>query len=136
MATARARDARAASGRRLVLALTAALAAAYATWPAMAPPRAAAQRQTIAVTAREFEFEPGTLTAPAGEVTFEVTNDGAIEHNFVIEDAQRRALASIAVISPGASEPLTTTLAPGSYTFVCTLPGHREAGMVGTLTAR
>lgn len=123
-------------GRRLALVLAAGLAAASAPWPAPAPLTAAAPGTTVAVTTREFAFEPAVLTVPAGAITFEVRNEGVIEHNFVVEDAQRTALASIAVIAPGATESVTATLAPGTYTVVCTLPGHREAGMVGTLTVK
>ena len=62
-------------------------------------------------------------------------NQGAIEHNFVIEDQSRRELAKIANIEVGKTEQLTVTLPAGAYTMVCTRPGHREAGMVGTITA-
>lgn len=69
----------------------------------------------------------------AGEVTFEIKNEGAIEHNFVIEDGNRRPLAEIAIIDTGKSAEVKATLRAGTYPFACTLPGHREAGMHGTL---
>lgn len=89
---------------------------------------------TFEVAASEFKFEPRDITARAGEITFVVRNVGMIEHNFVIEDRTGQRLAGIPTIEVGKTERLTVSLTPGSYTIVCTYPGHREAGMVGTLT--
>lgn len=86
------------------------------------------------VAASEFKFEPNTLSIRAGETTFVVKNAGAIAHNFVIEGQGGQSIARIPNIAVGATEQVTATLAPGTYTIVCTLPGHRAAGMVGTLT--
>lgn len=85
------------------------------------------------MSAKEFLYEPKEVTAPAGEVTFVIKNEGAIEHNFVIEGSARKKLAEIAVIEPGTTAEVKTTLSPGAYTVVCTLPGHREAGMIAAL---
>lgn len=109
------------------------LLAAVAPSPA---PTAAAAPAAVEVTAGELFFEPKALTAPAGEVVFRVRNQGAIEHNFVVEDAQRRVLAQIPVIAPGATEEVRATLQPGEYRIVCSYPGHAEAGMTGTLTVK
>ncbi len=87
----------------------------------------------IEVKAREFLFDPKDLSARPVEVTFAVKNEGSIEHNFVIEDANRRTVAQIPVIEVGKTEELKVTLRPGSYTIACNLPGHKDAGMVGTL---
>ena len=108
------------------------LAAVAAGAPGAALPTAA----PVAVKAGDLFFEPKTLTVPAGEVVFEVRNEGAIEHNFVVEDQQRRALAQIPVIAPGASETVRGTLTPGAYRIVCSYPGHAEAGMTGTLAVK
>lgn len=98
-----------------------------------AAPAGAAAPVAVQVKAGELYFEPKTVKAPAGEVTFTVVNEGAIEHNFLIRDAGGATLAEIAVIAPGATETVTARLAPGTYRIVCTFPGHTEAGMVGTL---
>jgi uncharacterized cupredoxin-like copper-binding protein len=81
----------------------------------------------------EFAFNPKEVTVRAGEVTFVVKNDGSIEHNFVIEDSSKKTVAQIAVVGAGKTEELKVTLRPGAYTTACTLPGHREAGMWGSL---
>ncbi len=87
----------------------------------------------VQVEAREFAFTPSTLTVPAGEVTFEVTNAGAVEHEFEIlkDDA---TVDEVEGLVPGLSRSLTVSLAPGTYTFACKLAGHDQAGMTGTIT--
>jgi uncharacterized cupredoxin-like copper-binding protein len=88
----------------------------------------------IDVVASEFKFQPTDITAEEGLATFVVRNTGVIEHNFIIELPSRDAVARIPNIEVGKTEQVSVQLAPGSYVTVCTLPGHREAGMVGTLT--
>jgi uncharacterized cupredoxin-like copper-binding protein len=96
---------------------------------APAPPK-------VLIKARDFLFDPKEVTVRAGEVTFEIKNEGSIEHNFIIEDGNRRKVAEIAIIEAGKTDDVKATVRPGSYAFVCTLPGHREAGMVGVLRAQ
>ncbi|NIT56936.1 MAG: hypothetical protein GWN00_12080 [Aliifodinibius sp.] len=83
----------------------------------------------ISITLSEFSIEPNEVTVPAGEVNFTVQNIGALEHNFEIEGVQEK----IDFVLPTETETLETTLSAGSYVLVCTVEGHREAGMVGTL---
>lgn len=83
----------------------------------------------VLMTLSEFSIEPNEVTVPAGEVKFTVQNTGALEHNFVIEGVEEK----IDFVLPSETETLETTLSAGSYVMVCTVEGHREAGMVGTL---
>ena len=99
-------------------------------FPAAAAP---AKPQRIEIKGSEFKYEPKDVTARTGEIILVVTNTGATDHNIVIQDAAGKDLAQIPVISPGKTEELKVTLRPGTYRLVCTLPGHKEAGMVGTL---
>jgi len=55
----------------------------------------------VHLKAREFFYEPKELTAPSGEVMVSVKNEGAIEHNFVLEDSARKKVAEIPIIEPG-----------------------------------
>lgn len=89
-----------------------------------------------ALTASEFKWTPKVLTVPAGEVTFGVTNKGSIEHNFVIEDGKGKPLKQVDGIQPGKTVQVKVALKAGKYTIVCTVPGHREAGMLGALTVK
>ena len=86
--------------------------------------------ETIEVTASEFVFEPSELSASADTVTaIRVENVGSVEHDLTIDEA------SLKIATP-ASETVegTLSLPVGTYTFYCSVPGHQEAGMEGTLT--
>jgi uncharacterized cupredoxin-like copper-binding protein len=89
--------------------------------------------RSIAIRAREFAFDPREVSVRAGEWTFEVKNEGSIEHNFVIEDSTRKTIVQIPVIDAGKTEDVKATLRAGAYNLVCSLPGHKDAGMLGVL---
>lgn len=83
----------------------------------------------------EFELNEMTVAPGSHEVavdgTVEVANAGAIPHDLVVEGAD----VATPMIDPGASANLDLTgLAPGVHTVYCSVPGHRDAGMEGTLT--
>lgn len=84
----------------------------------------------LTVGMKEFEFDPAEITVEAGEVTITAQNNGVVEHDFSIEEADVKVYAT-----GGEQTTETITLEPGTYTFFCSVPGHREAGMEGTLTA-
>jgi plastocyanin len=92
---------------------------------------------TVAVEADpggQLAFVQDSLTAPAGTVTFEFTNDASIGHDFVIEDAGANEVAATEVIT-GDSTTVDAELESGTeYTFYCSVDAHREAGMEGPLT--
>lgn len=83
----------------------------------------------VSVSLREFEIVPSTLEVPAGTSTIQVVNEGAIPHNLDIEGV------ATADLDGGAEASLDiSSLAPGTYTMICTIPGHESAGMSGTIT--
>ncbi len=90
--------------------------------------------KTFNITATEFAFAPNAFTAKVGEaITFTVTNNGTLEHNFVVFDPSGAELGRITVpVGSSANVNLTASTA-GTYAIVCDIPGHREAGMEGTL---
>jgi len=101
---------------------------------------------SFSVALDDFSFAPGTVSASAGsEVTVNVSNIGGIQHSWVLLNAgdevsttaeitDDRILASTADLDPGQSDTVTFTApAAGTYQIVCHIPGHTEAGMVGTL---
>ena len=79
-------------------------------------------------------FDTTELTAKAGKVTIDFDNPSPIPHNVVIEE-NGKELAGFEPIAEG-EESVTADLEPGTYTFLCTVPGHREAGMEGTLVVK
>jgi manganese oxidase len=82
------------------------------------------------VTLTEFAISPATVNAPADTpLTFAVTNAGGIGHDLAIEGA-----AATPYLDPGAAATLAVDgLAEGTYRMYCTIAGHAEAGMEGTL---
>lgn len=79
-------------------------------------------------------FTKKTLTAKAGKVTIEFTNKSPIGHNLTIQQGTNGAVVGATPTFMGATKTLTVTLKAGKYTFYCSVPGHRAAGMQGTLT--
>ncbi len=96
--------------------------------PAAAP---SAPLQLAANPQGQLAFEPKQLTAKAGNVTIDFANASPVPHNVVI--AQGSQTLGQTPIKTG-SATLKVTLKPGTYTFYCAVPGHRQAGMEGTLT--
>jgi uncharacterized cupredoxin-like copper-binding protein/mono/diheme cytochrome c family protein len=90
-----------------------------------APAPATAQN----VTSFDIYFEPTEITIPANtDVPFTLPNDGAAPHNFSIDELD------ISVdIAPGSTEETVINAPPGTYEYYCNVPGHKEAGMVGSL---
>jgi plastocyanin len=74
-------------------------------------------------------------SAEAGADTINFTNVQATPHDVAIEDEAGKTIAQTEVISEDSSS-AKANLKPGTYTFYCTIPGHREAGMEGTLTVK
>ena len=87
----------------------------------------------IAVKASEYKFDPSSITAKAGAVTFVVTNTGSTEHEFEIFKGET-VVDEIEGLAPGLTRELTVTLEAGDYTYVCKLAAHDQLGMKGTLT--
>lgn len=86
---------------------------------------------TIAVLEKEWTMTPQPGTAKAGTVKFVIKNEGTIEHNFVVKELNQELANSI---QPGQSKEASITLKPGTYTLICNIPGHEDAGMHTTLT--
>lgn len=92
-------------------------------------PAAAAGGASATVEAYDIYFEPKQLTVAAGtDVTVMLHNEGVTLHNFSID-----ALGISVDIPAGATETVTINAPAGSYEYYCNVPGHKPAGMVGTL---
>jgi plastocyanin len=86
---------------------------------------------SFTVTGTEFAFDPDSLTVPADtEITIELVNGGTVEHDFTLDEASAKIAAPATETVSG-----SFSVAAGTYTFYCSVPGHRESGMEGTLTA-
>jgi plastocyanin len=89
----------------------------------------------IAADPTDIAYDKASLSSKPGKVTIDFTNPATIEHDVAIEDSGGEEIAATEVITE--SEASTSAeLAAGEYTFFCTVPGHREAGMEGPLTVK
>lgn len=120
--------------------------------PTSAPSAAAG---TVTAEVSQFKIELGATTAPAGSVTFDVTNKGTIDHEFVVlktdlaadqlplssdgkevdEEGEGVAVVDeIAEFAPGTTESLTVDLPAGHYVVICNVPTHYTSGMHAEFT--
>ena len=88
----------------------------------------------LAASPTDLAFDKTSLTSKPGKVTMDFDNPAALEHNVAIEQ-EGEEIATSATLAEGKTS-VSADLAPGSYTYLCTIPGHAEAGMEGTLTVR
>lgn len=77
-------------------------------------------------------FTSDEASAKAGQVTVNFTNSSPVPHDVRIESSGGEELGGTEVLAEG-SESATVDLKPGEYTYFCSVPGHRQAGMEGTL---
>jgi uncharacterized cupredoxin-like copper-binding protein len=116
------------------------------------PTSPAAADGTVSVLLSQWSVAPSTSSAPAGPVTFSVTNEGTIVHEFVVlgtdtlaadipiksfegeadrinEDTAGTNEGETGDMAAGATQTLTIDLKPGHYVLLCNLPGHYNQGM-------
>lgn len=80
---------------------------------------------------KEFKFEPARVEVQAGRVELVLRNEGVIPHDFAIP-----ALGVKTEYIAAKKEQVVVDLKPGTYPFECTVGGHKQAGMHGTLVVR
>jgi uncharacterized cupredoxin-like copper-binding protein len=103
---------------------------AEATPAAGGEEQAAGASNAVEVAAYDIYFEPKELSIPADtDVTVRLPNKGVTAHNFSIDE-----LGISVDIAPGATEETVINAPAGTYEYYCDVPGHKQAGMVGTLT--
>ena len=113
--------------------------------------------QEVSLTAVDMAFQPEAMEVTAGmPVRLTMINEGALDHDFSILEIPMETTGATAVAMPGHDmsamtvEPqlhMAVTMAmsntieftptkPGTYEFFCTVAGHKDAGMVGTLVVK
>jgi plastocyanin len=81
----------------------------------------------------ELKYDKKSLSANAGKVSIAFTNASPLMHNMTIESSAGKIVGATPTFQ-GGSKTLSVDLKPGTYKFFCSAPGHRTAGMEGTLT--
>ena len=90
--------------------------------------------KTFDISETEFKIGlPPLKKLAEGRYTFVVKNNGKIDHDLAIEGAKVTGPTKTPLIKPGGTAKITVSLAVGTYTLYCSVPGHREAGMVAKL---
>jgi|SRR6185436_19266375 plastocyanin len=101
--------------------------AAPATRPAAAAPLALAADPSGAL-----KYDKKALSAKAGKVTIAFTNASQVGHDVTIAKGPTKLAGTNVITNSKAS--VSVSLKPGAYVFYCSVPGHRQAGMQGSLT--
>jgi len=94
--------------------------------------------QTVEMT--EYEFLSNDLQVSAGD-SITADNGGKLEHNLTIEEGadaevKSKQLAATPDVQAGSSADVTVPDDPGKHSIVCTIAGHRQLGMIGTISIK
>ncbi len=100
--------------------------------PGFSPPATRTARSAIMVEARDVFFAPSAIEVPAGAASIRLQNAGQVVHNLTIDELD----VQIVTVVGAAGEIEAEDLPPGTYQFYCSISGHRQAGMEGTLIVR
>jgi mono/diheme cytochrome c family protein len=76
-------------------------------------------------------FASSQAEAPAGQVEIVMPNPSSLQHDISLQGDGKGP-----VVGQGGESRFSATLKPGKYTFLCTVPGHADGGMKGTLTVK
>src|SRR4051794_12669345 len=82
----------------------------------------------------QLKFDKSSLSAKAGKVTITMSNPSSIPHGIGVQGSALDKDGK--VVNKGGTSTVTATLKKGKYTFYCPVPGHRQAGMQGSLTVQ
>ncbi|MFL5864250.1 MAG: plastocyanin/azurin family copper-binding protein [Solirubrobacteraceae bacterium] len=82
----------------------------------------------------QLAYDKKTLSAKAGKVTIAMTNSSPVGHNITIQQGSSGSVLGATPTFQGGTKTVTVNLKKGTYTFFCSVPGHRAGGLVGTLT--
>ncbi len=86
----------------------------------------------IPISSSGFSFTKTSVTAKAGTVTLKAMNPQSVSHDISIKGNGVEVQGN--QVSNGGTSTVTANLTPGTYEFYCSVPGHEQAGMKGTLT--
>ena len=106
--------------------------------PAPSPAPSSAAGQSLSLEANpegQLKYNTTSLTAKAGKVSIDFTNMSPLGHNLTVASSSGAVVGATPTFESG-SKTLSLDLKPGTYKFYCTVPGHRQAGMEGTLTVQ
>jgi len=85
----------------------------------------------------QLAYTVSKATSAAGALEIDSKNASSTPHDIALQEGTNgKVLGQGKTVSGGGVSTVSVNLKPGTYTFYCTLPGHRAAGMQGTLTVK
>jgi plastocyanin len=109
---------------------------ATSSTPATAPATGASSNLSLEANPEgALKYNTTALSAKAGKVSIAFTNMSPEGHNVTVASSSGAVVGATPTFS-GSSKTLSLNLKPGTYKFYCSVPGHRMAGMEGTLTVK
>jgi plastocyanin len=88
----------------------------------------------LSADSTQIAYTTKSLSSKPGKVTIDFTNPSQLQHDVAIAQGSKQIAVSKLISQSSTS--VTADLASGQYVFFCTVPGHRQAGMQGTLTVK
>jgi uncharacterized cupredoxin-like copper-binding protein len=133
------------SGRFALIGALIACVALVSSFPLLAGAATKTSAVTVTISpTNEFLFHLSKKSVPAGKVTFKVTNNGQLPHDFELCSSNKGTTKANAcagkttpMINPGQTKTLSVAVSKtGAYEYLCTVPGHAAAGMKGVLAVK
>ena len=90
----------------------------------------------VQATLKEWSLTLSQSEVPAGKVQFTITNEGMMPHNFTVTDSSGEIAATPNFPSSAGPQTLMVELKPGTYTLICSLPGHAARGQMAELVVK
>ncbi len=85
----------------------------------------------------QLQYVSNKATAAAGPINLVMPNTSGTPHNIALQSGTSGpVLTKSPIINKGVAKAPAVTLKPGTYTYFCEVPGHRAAGMLGTLVVK
>ena len=103
--------------------------------PGSANPPSSPSSLNLAAKGNQLMFNTNQITAKAGKVAIDFANNSALQHNVTLASSGNKIVGKTPTFA-GGSKSFSATLKAGTYTYYCSVPGHRQAGMQGTLTVK
>ena len=116
-------------------AATSTTSSSAATSTPASPGGSGASLSVAADSEGQLKFDTTSLPAKAGAVSIDFTNMSSLGHNITVESSSGSVVGSTPTFQ-GGSKTLSLSLKAGTYKFYCSVPGHRQAGMEGTITVK
>jgi plastocyanin len=109
---------------------------AASSTPAPASGEAAEQKLSLEANPEgQLKYNTTSLSAKAGKVSIDFANTAPLGHNVTIASSSGAVVGATPTFN-GGSKTVSLNLKPGTYKFYCSVPGHRAAGMEGTLVVK